>query len=279
MGVGEFGKLKIGAIIQARFDSTRLPGKVLKTLPFGSDETVLSQINNRLVQVKEIDEVIVATSEENNDTILKEYCDKKQIICERGSKNDVLGRYVKVTKQRKLDVVVRITGDNPVVLIDIVKKAIQKHIEGKYDYTRNNNLPYGTSFEIVNANVLNSIYNKKLTEEDKEHVTIFIKKNKNQFNILEIDHHLPLLDFRFTVDYPSDYAIMNILFQYLKSLDYQYNFDNLNTFVNDNLWLKSVNENNIQKKQYNSFSEEVKDAINILGKYELKNVANYLKKI
>ena len=279
MGVGEFGKLKIGAIIQARFDSTRLPGKVLKTLPFGSDETVLSQINNRLVQVKEIDEVIVATSEENNDTILKEYCDKKQIICERGSKNDVLGRYVKVTKQRKLDVVVRITGDNPVVLIDIVKKALQKHIEGKYDYTRNNNLPYGTSFEIVNANVLNSIYNKKLTEEDKEHVTIFIKKNKNQFNILEIDHHLPFLDFRFTVDYPSDYAIMNILFQYLKSLDYQYNFDNLNTFVNDNLWLKSVNENNIQKKQYNSFSEEVKDAINILGKYELKNVANYLKKI
>lgn len=279
MVVGEFGKLKVGAIIQARFDSTRLPGKVLKKLPFGSNETVLSQINSRLLQVKEIDEVIVATSDEKNDEIIVEYCKKNNIICVRGSKNDVLGRYVKVANLKKLDIVIRITGDNPVVLIDILKIAIQKHIEGGYDYTRNNNLPYGTSFEIVNVDVLNNIYNRELTLEDKEHVTIYIKKNKHQFKIQEIDYDLPILDFRFTVDYPSDYAIMNILFQYLQGLGYHYTFDDLNTFVNDNLWLKSVNHNNIQKKQYTTFSEEVEDAINILDKYDLKNIVSFLKKI
>src|SRR5690606_22794836 len=153
--------MKIGAIIQARYDSSRLRGKVLKNLPFDSEETVLSQIHSALAKSKILDEIIIATSEESNDDIIVDYAKENNYIYVRGSKNNVLERFVKAIDERNLDVVVRITGDNPIVLIDILDAVLEKHIESKANYTRNNNLPYGTSFEIVNATVLNDIYNNK----------------------------------------------------------------------------------------------------------------------
>src|SRR5690554_2820553 len=216
MEVGLFGNMKVGAIIQARFDSSRFHGKVLKNLPFDSDQTLLSQIYNRLSQSEVIDEIIVATSNELNDDIIEDYAIQNDYLYFRGSKNNVLKRFVNTIEARNLNVVVRITGDNPVVLIDILDSVIQKHIDSKFDYTRNLNLPYGTSFEVINANILKDIYyNQSTTISDQEHVTIYIKNNREKFKIKEIDHQLEPIDFRFTVDYPSDYAAMNIIFQYL----------------------------------------------------------------
>jgi|SRR5690554_714187 len=275
---GLYGNLRVGAIIQARFDSTRFSGKVLKNLPFNSKNTVLSQIYNRLLLVKEIDDVIIATSVQKNDDIIYNYCVENNFLCERGFKEDVLGRFVQVINTRKLDVVIRITGDNPIVLIDILKVAIKKHIEGDFDYTRNNNLPYGTSFEIINAQTLKKIYKRKLTIADKEHVTLFIKNNKKYFKIQEIQHQFPEIDFRFTVDYPSDYAVMNIVFQELEKINYLYDFDFLSKFIFENQWIKCVNSENYQKRHFLNFNDELNEAIGVLEKRGLTNIADLLKK-
>jgi len=278
MEVGQFGNLRIGAIIQARFDSSRFFGKVLKSLPFGSNETILSQIHHRLSKVKLINEIIIATSTEDSDDSIYDYCVENNFICERGRKQNVLDRFVMVSQKRKLDVVIRITGDNPIVFVDLLENAIKEHIDKGVDYTRSLNLPYGTGFEIVNSDVLRKINLKKLSASDCEHVTIYIKDNRDKFLIQEIQHGLPKLDFRFTIDYPSDYAVMSILFQFLAGNDYEYNFVDLKRFIDNNLWLHEINCNNFQKKQFKLRGQEIDESIEVLRKLGYTNSVEILSR-
>jgi spore coat polysaccharide biosynthesis protein SpsF len=269
--------MKIGAIIQARYDSTRLPGKVLMNLPFGEKNTVLDQIINRLKKVNLINEIIIATSEEDNDNIIKDFTKDKGIVCVRGHKNNVLARFVKAIDERNLDIVIRVTGDNPIVLIDILETAIKKHLENKADYTRNLNLPYGTSFEIINAVSLKRVYRENnLTTADKEHVTIYIKNNRENFNILELEHKVDYTSFRFTIDYPTDYAAINLLFQYLSDIKYEYNLKSLLDFISENEWIQNINKSNHQKREYKDFNDELSEGIKILNNLELKRVVSFL---
>ncbi|WP_159018810.1 cytidylyltransferase domain-containing protein [Algibacter sp. L3A6] len=269
--------MKIGAIIQARYDSTRLPGKVLLNLPFNENESILGHIIERLNKIKLLDEVIVATSKEQNDDIIEKHLIKKNVVCVRGDKNDVLDRFVVAIDANKLDVVIRITGDNPIVLVDVLEDAIKKHIQANVDYTRNVGLPYGTSFEIINSNVLKRISaNKELVDADREHVTIYIKNNRKDFRILELEHNFEHTNFRFTIDYPTDYAAMNILFQHLSSLNYIYNIDTLLNFLKNNTWVQNINKTNYQKKQYKTLNDELNGAIELLDSLEFVRVVDLL---
>lgn len=269
--------MKVGAIIQARYDSTRLPGKVLMNLPFDKTNTVLGQIINRLKQVTNINEIIVATSNDDNDNVIESFANSNNVLCVRGDKNDVLKRFIKVIDNRELDVVIRITGDNPVVLKDVMQSVVNKHIESKVDYTRNLNLPYGTSFEVVNSNVLKEIYlQKDVSDFDKEHVTAYIKKHKDNFDILEVNHEVGFNDFRFTIDYPSDYAVMNIIFQYLETINYEYDLQKIISFINENQWIAEINKLNYQKREFKNIQEEAQVGIEILNKLELKNIASFI---
>lgn len=272
--------MRIGAIIQARYDSTRFPGKVLMNLPFNENRTVVGHIVKRLKKLDLLHDIIIATSKESNDDIIANFASNEKINCVRGDKKNVLSRFVKAIDKNKLDIVIRITADNPIVLIDIIEDSIKKHIESKADYTRNLDLPHGTSFEIVNSDILKRISLKDdLVEFDKEHVTTYIKNNRENFYILELHHGTKKTNFRFTIDYPSDYAAMNIIFQYLSSLDYNYDMMTLINFINTNNWIQNVNKSNYQKKQYNKFNKELKGAIELLSSLEFSRVVSLLKKI
>ncbi len=71
--------MEIGAIIQARLSSSRLPEKVLKKLPFGSETTVLEQVVKRVKKSSRINNVIVATSRCEEDKKIVELCKEKNI--------------------------------------------------------------------------------------------------------------------------------------------------------------------------------------------------------
>jgi spore coat polysaccharide biosynthesis protein SpsF len=266
--------LKVGAIIQARIDSTRLPGKVLLNLPFDSSETVLSRIVNRLKMLNNT-LPIIATSDERTDDPIERYAKNNNIQLFRGSKDNVLERFVKASQTFNLDVVIRITGDNPIVLIDFLETAIKNHIASKVDLSRNIGLPYGTSFEIINFESLKKALNESTSKEEREHVTIFIKNRKNEFKILENDfsqYQFKNKNVRLTVDYPSDYALMNILFQNKQMHSNSYSFETIKMILDSNDWLNEINANNIQKKQFNNLEEELFYVKTLLKQLELNNV-------
>ncbi|MGV3461116.1 MAG: cytidylyltransferase domain-containing protein [Flavobacterium sp.] len=269
---------KTGAVIQVRYNSTRLPGKVLLELPFASGKTLLSRIVDRLLKVDDLD-VIIATSNQPDDDPIAAEAEKLGVKLYRGSKDNVLDRYCEAAKTFGLDHIIRITGDNPIVLTDIISKNIKAHVDGGYDYTRNINLPYGTSFEIASAEALYRSRAMTKDEQDLEHVTIFIKKNPDVFSINEMNH-FPGQGFdgiRLTVDYPADYALMNIICTHFQHKDYV--LDDVLGFLKMNPWLQSINNNSFQKRQFGSFEEEKVYALEVMDILDMKNVRQKIENL
>ncbi len=105
----------IGAVIQARTSSTRLPNKVLLELPYRSGITVLQHVIRRVKQSQKIEVIVVATTEDNADDSIVNIALREGVLCFRGSKENVLERYYLAAKKHKLDSVVRITSDCPCI--------------------------------------------------------------------------------------------------------------------------------------------------------------------
>ena len=179
--------MKIGAIIQARTSSSRLPRKVLKPLPFDGGICVLQQVIRRVSKSQLIDEVIVATSNHEEDQEIVDVAKKENINYYCGSLSNVLQRYYNAAKQNYLDVIVRITSDCPCMDSNIIDKIVQNHLDLGADYTSNSlteSFPRGIDVEVINFDVLERAYHEASHGYEKEHVTPFIyKSHPNEFKI------------------------------------------------------------------------------------------------
>src|SRR4030066_2065637 len=103
----------VGAIIQARISSMRLPGKVLKDLPYASGITCLEQVIRRLKKSKRLNEIIIATTKDKEDNRVVDIVKKEEVKYFRGCKENVLSRYYLTAKENNLDIIVRVTSDCP----------------------------------------------------------------------------------------------------------------------------------------------------------------------
>ena len=123
--------MKIVAIVQARMGSSRLPGKVLKTIV---NKPMIELLLTRLSQSRELDEIVVATSEHPQNDELQSIVEFLGYRCTRGSEKNVLNRFYEAAKTTNADIVVRITGDCPLVDPSLVDRCIQCYKDLKVDY-------------------------------------------------------------------------------------------------------------------------------------------------
>ena len=122
--------MRIVAIVAARMSSSRLPGKVLDIL---AGKPALQHIHERLLECRLIDEIVIATSQEPSDDAISEFCQNRHLPCYRGSLDDVLERYYQAAGKYKADVIVRITGDCPLIDPVIVDAVVAGFLGGEYD--------------------------------------------------------------------------------------------------------------------------------------------------
>lgn len=244
--------MKIGAIIQARTFSTRLPNKVLKQLPCGSGITVLQQVIRRLKRSKKINRIIVATTKKKKDEEIIKIAKKGKVCWFKGSKENVLSRYYLTAKENKLDIIVRITADCPCIDPQIVDLIIKKHIRAKADYTSNSfkrTYPLGLDLAVINFGALEKAYKKAVKDYDKEHVVPYIHQRPNLFKIVKVEapKKLQVPDIRVTLDTKEDYALLCAVFDYLYfKNEYFTAYDVVNLFK-EKPWLKLINEKSAQK--------------------------------
>ena len=275
--------MKIAAIIQARISSTRLPGKVLKELPFNSGITCLEQVIRRLKKSKKIDDIVIATTEDKEDNEIVDIAKKEDVKYFRGSKENVLSRYYFAAKKNNIDVVVRITSDCPCIDVDITDLTIDAHINKAVDYTSNSltrTYPHGLDVEVFNFNALEEAYKNATKYYEKEHVTPYIYKNPQKFkiNIVKAPKELYASDIRITLDTEEDYALLCAVFDYLYPKNEYFNaYDIVNLFNKEKPWLKLINKKVVQKKILNTLEEEIKEAIKILDLQDLKRARDFLE--
>lgn len=271
MGVGQF---KIGVIIQARLGSSRLPNKVILPLPVGSKKTIISEIIESVKGLSEISNVIVATSTSKVNNGLESYLDSLKVECYRGSENDVLSRFYEIVLKYKFEYVIRLTGDNPIVDNQLLKEFIHNFISNDLDYSCSKNLPMGCNFEMMKASEIIKAYENTEDLFDKEHVTPYIKKNAIKNEYFFFDNIRVINNLRLTIDYASDYALINLIYKML--LDKSKSVKNIINLVKDNTWLMDVNNTNFQRKHFKNIDEEIKNIIPLLKERELNRLFELL---
>ncbi len=203
--------MKIVAIVQARMGSTRLPGKIMKVI---QNKTVIELLLERLKLSKEINKIVVATSSNPKDILLKKYLQERGYDCEIGDEDNVLDRYVHVSQIYSAEIIVRITGDCPLVDSRLVDRMIEYFLENKLDYLSNTNpptYPDGMDVEIFTAKCLYDSHKITKDQFDLEHVTPYLRRNTN-LKIANFTHDKDLSHLRWTLDEINDYSVISKIF-------------------------------------------------------------------
>ena len=202
--------MKIVAIIQARMSSTRLPGKVLMPL---AEEPVLWHVVNRIRACKTIAEVVVATSTDAMDDAIEAWCQSADVICYRGSLNDVLDRYYQAALLHAADAVVRITADCPAVDPTIVDEVVYGFKAGGYEfYGLAGEFPDGLDCTVFAFNALARAWREATLPSEREHVGPYIEKHPEIFKSGGLTKFTGLSHHRWTLDEPRDYEFLQAVF-------------------------------------------------------------------
>jgi spore coat polysaccharide biosynthesis protein SpsF len=237
-----------GAIIQARHNSSRLPGKMSKDL---NGKPLIARVVEQISYSEYLDKVIVATSDEESDDILADLCETYGINCYRGSLNNVLKRFIDTAEHFNIDVIIRVTGDNPLtdpVLIDSVISEYKN--DPKLDYINNvhrSGSVHGSGSELVTLPALKKVYsevsNIKYKNDFLEHVTFYIRKNADQFNTMKFypDEQLSRPEISYSVDYPEDFDLVEILYKNLYHSKRPFKTKEVLNFLDQNPLLLEIN--------------------------------------
>jgi len=253
---------QIIALLQARTDSTRLPGKVLKKL---LGIPMIIQELQRISKSKYINKLILATSEEPSDDELSQIIDDYGFYLYRGSKNNVLKRFIDSLKELDLkdnDIVVRLTGDCPVHDADIIDETISAFLNSDCDYLTNCIKPIypdGLDVEVFTYASLKTANKLAKKPSQLEHATPFIR-DSGLFKTIDMKKEEIYPQWRLTVDEPEDFLVIEKIYNHFG--DNNFNFAqmisylaknpdiiNINSHINRNEgYLKSLEEDLLQKE-------------------------------
>lgn len=242
--------MEIVAIIQARMSSTRLQGKVLKTV---MDKTLLEYQLERVRQSTLIDEIIVATTEKESDNQIVKLCEQLNVNVYRGSENDVLSRYYGAAMEFKADVIVRLTSDCPLIDPEVIDEVIQLYLERQeiIDYASNaleRTFPRGLDTEVFSFEALQKACERASLERDREHVTAYIYTNQSEFHLANVTCGQDFSNHRWTVDTEEDFELIKRILESLHPNNPTFIMQDVIDLLDENpTWVK-INEHIEQKK-------------------------------
>ncbi len=215
-GVVNGNKIKphVTAVIQARMQSKRLPGKAMLEL---AGKPLLAHVIERTQMMDGVDTVVVATCIGEENVPIIELAQSMNTEVFVGSVDNVLERYYLAANEFGGDFIVRVTGDNPFTDPDYASMAVEISLESGADLCSLNNLPLGTAVEVIKREALEVSYRSSDKSYHREHVTPYIKEHTEMFRIerpaVYLKNHFPNL--RLTVDTPEDYKLAKILYDTL----------------------------------------------------------------
>lgn len=203
--------MKTVAIVQARMGSSRLPGKVMKPV---AGLPMIGILLKRLSRAKTIDQILIATSVDIRNNALAEHVKSLGYHCIQGSEDDVLQRYLQAAESSEADIIVRITGDCPLVDPALVDKAVSEFKNAGVDYYTNCNpatYPDGLDIEVFTASALKQSAALTQSAHDHEHVTPYLRES-GLFKTASFRNSEDLSEWRWTVDEAADLEVIRNVF-------------------------------------------------------------------
>jgi spore coat polysaccharide biosynthesis protein SpsF len=237
-------KLKIVATVECRKTSSRLHGKILME---AGGKPMLQILAERLLKVPQLDEVVLATTVNQTDDPVEKLADSLGVKCFRGSEDDVLKRVLDAAKSVDADLIVEITGDCPFIDPEIVSQVIDLYLLNDCDYASNLDpvcYPIGFDAQVFKTELLALADREGVSDEDREHVSWFIRRQPERFRKLHLpappELHWPELGI--TLDEKADYELLKKLYEELSQRNENFSCYDIIRYLRANPELLEINQ-------------------------------------
>ena len=210
--------MNIVVSIQARMNSKRFPGKVLKKI---ENKPIIQWQIERLKKSKLINKIVVATTTNKKDDKLHNFCKKNlDVEVHRGSEKDVLKRVTQVVRKYKADIHIECFGDSPLVDPMIIDNFIKFFKKNKYDFVSNTletTYPPGSEILVYKGSSLIKL-DKIIARKDplREHVGFNFTRHGKKFFLknLKAPKKYFYPDTYLEIDKPVDLKFIKIIFSH-----------------------------------------------------------------
>ncbi|MGZ3633053.1 MAG: cytidylyltransferase domain-containing protein [Parachlamydiaceae bacterium] len=208
---------KVVAIIQARQGSTRLPQKSMMPI---LGKPLLGYVIEQVSRAQSVQNVVVATTALPMDDAIQAYCTEQDVPCFRGPVEDVLERYLKAAEMFQADVVVRITGDCPLIDPALIDLVVSRYLESYpiSDYASNvmnRTYPRGMDVEVFSFKALNQAAEDATAKGEREHVTLYLYSHPELFSLISVEGSVDDSHYRLTVDTQEDFVLIKKIIEHL----------------------------------------------------------------
>lgn len=241
--------MKAVGIIQARMGSHRLPGKVLKPIV---GVPMLKHMMMRLDRCQSLDEVVIATTDQPQDQVLCDFAETNGYLVGKGSESDVLGRYYKVAKERKADVVIRLTADCPLIDSEVTDRVVKRHLDSKTNDITSNVLqlsyPNGFDTEALSFSCLERVHQGTQDPLYREHVTNYIHDYPEKFIMENVRSDEDRSYLRLCVDTDEDFDLIRCIYEALYPQNSNFGHREIYAFLDKNPELLKMNSKVQQTK-------------------------------
>ncbi len=201
--------MNVTVVVQARMSSARFPSKVLAPL---RGLPLVVYLLKRIATSTRVQSSVLATSTMPDDDALVKTVEQAGFPVFRGSLDDVLGRFAGAARSRHADAAVRITGDCPLIDVDLLDRMVARFEQSDLDYLSNVSpptFPDGLDLEIIRLKALEIAEKEARPGHQREHVTPFIRDNPSRFRIAnETNPHGDESAHHWSIDTPDDLAIV-----------------------------------------------------------------------
>jgi spore coat polysaccharide biosynthesis protein SpsF len=231
--------MKIGFLITARMKSTRLPLKLTLKI---QDREIIALMIDRLKLCNCVDEIIIATSTNSQDDVLCQIAKREHVKCFRGSEADVLERLYMAAQYYKIDYIVNVTADCPLVGYDFIEDMIKEYQKTGADLIRTFNLPHGFYFYGIKVEALKRVLEIK-EERDTEIWGDYFTET-GLFHVIDMNTPKELIrkNYRLTLDYPEDYKFFIALFNGLGKDTYKKSTEEIIKFLDAHPEIVKINQ-------------------------------------
>lgn len=240
--------MKVGAVVQVRMSSQRLPRKALIEI---AGKPVLGWVVSNLQRCKKLNNIVVATTIDSSDDEIEAWCNSNKIACIRGSSENVLARMLAAGQAHNLDTLVRVTGDSPLVSSEIVDYLVEGHQKNLADYTNidRDQLPVGVSADVSSYAALLRLNKFDLDFNHTEYLAFYFKNNPNVFKvcILSALPEFKSKTSRLTLDFPEDLELITQILTKLQHAGRASTLSNVIQVITDYPELNSINQMHAQK--------------------------------
>jgi spore coat polysaccharide biosynthesis protein SpsF (cytidylyltransferase family) len=241
--------MRTAAIIQARMSSSRLPGKSMLEI---CKKPIIEHIFDRVRSCKLVDELILATSDDQSDDVLFQWAQNNNINCYRGSLDDVLDRFYKAAILYKVDTIVRITGDCPLIDPNTVDEVIKGFNKGNYDlYSLGGSFPDGLDCQVFSfKSALEVAWNNAVLPSEREHVCPYIENNPQLFNLGSLNKFPNSSSIRITLDQKEDFKLIKKIYEHFYHSDTLFDIKSILQFLVNNPELLEINAGIVRNEGY-----------------------------